>query len=316
VVETSTDESIHKVDIESGMATSIYPYDGTQSARYGIAALRNGKWLLAGGAFEVAVLDPASMNPPGQHVAAFAELGVESSEFKQIGRACLPEAFVASRAPRPANNTCIATPDGPLIFSANFEGSDDFQGAGTQRHYREFYDRGTSGVTSSIAAAEGFEGSRALKLVGSGSLGPQGTKTGVFAALPAGSRPKYVSYRVKVSDAVDRELGAFILHNAAANTNQYTRLIGTDFYHGYLRDLQSDAASATQLLNVWVKVEFRSIDWTKRTSDLYVNCQRLAEGIHMPAAYGDSIDLLDLFNYPTAPANGQTVAWYDDIVIK
>jgi hypothetical protein len=268
----------------------------------------------------VVVLDPASVNPPGQHLPAFADPAIESREFKQIGRACLPEAFVASRAPKPANNSCIAVPDGPVIFSANFEGSDDFQGTGTQRHYKEFYDRGTTGVTSSIAATEGFNGSRALKIAGSGSLptGPdQGRPySGVYARLPANSRPKYVSYRVKVTDAADRELGSFVLRNEAGITSEYSRLLSTYFYHGYLSSLESLAASDDPQFNVWVKVEFRNIDWAKRTSDLYLNCQRLAEGVAIPLGYGDSIDLLDLFNYPVTAANDKTVAWYDDIVIK
>lgn len=321
VVDTSTGEALHKVDIESGMTTTIYPYDTNQSAKYGIAALRNGKWLIAGGELAVSVLDPASTNPPGQHVPVFTDLAAESTDFQHIGRACLPEAFVASRGSKPADNTCIAAPDGPTLFSENFEGTDDFQGAGSARHYHAFFDRGSTGVTSSIAATEGFESSRALKVAGSGSLPAsngqmQGGKTGVFAALPLGSHPKYISYRVKVTDAQDRELGSFVFHNAALNTDETIRLIGTDFYHGYFRDLESYAASATPLLNVWVKVEYRNIDWAKRTSDLYLNCQRLAEGIFMPAAYGDSIDLIDLYNYPTSPANAKTVAWYDDILIK
>ncbi|HEX6242626.1 MAG TPA: hypothetical protein VFZ61_17050, partial [Polyangiales bacterium] len=320
VLEESTGEPLHKVDIESGMSMAVYPRDSAQASKYGVAPLRNGKWLVAGGGIGITVLDPASANPPGQHASVFADPATEAIEFKQIGRACLPEAFVASRASKPANNTCIAPPAGTVIFAANFEGTDDFQGTGTQRHYREFYDRGTPGVTSSIAATEGYTNSRALKLTGSGSLasglGQGRVNSGVYARLPAGSKPKYVSYRVKVTDAADRELGSFVLRNEAATTSEYSRLFSTDFYHGYLRSLESNAASDTTQFQSWVQVEFRNIDWAQRTSDLYMNCQRLAENVAIPAGYGDSIDILDLFNYPTSPANDKTVAWYDDIVIK
>jgi hypothetical protein len=65
----------------------------------------------------------------------------------------------------------------------------------------------------------------------------------------------------------------------------------------------------------WVTVEMRNIDWQTRTYDLYVDCTRVTEAIHLPEGRGERVDLLDLYNYASTP-NANTVAWVDDILIK
>jgi hypothetical protein len=125
-----------------------------------------------------------------------------------------------------------------------------------------------------------------------------------------------VSYRVYVADADQQSLGFLVLENAAANTYAYDYLAGTFVYNGYFRGVNSNAASETdENEGKWLRVELRNIDWNTRTFDLYLDCKRITEGIALPAGLGDTIDRIDLYNYAeTADAN--TIAWYDDILIK
>jgi hypothetical protein len=317
VADDSSGEPIYELEIESGRATTIYPHM-TPDGIKGVAPLKNGKWLVAGGEYEVSVLDPASSNPTGQHQIVWTDKAVAPGDFFHIGRACLSEAFLASRASKPANDVCIDPPAGAVLFQENFE-SGAFEGSGTSRHFNSFHDLGVAEVTTSIDPSGGFDGSRALMITGAGQIDtgdpafPQRHKTGMFASF-AGVQPKYVSYRVKVASA-EQILGYLLLENAAASPEEFQWLAGTSFDGGILSVLESNAESASELANQWVRVELRNIDWSSRTYDLYINCVRLAEGIGLPAGLGDTIDRIDVYNYPFA-TDADSIAWYDDILIK
>jgi hypothetical protein len=161
---------------------------------------------------------------------------------------------------------------------------------------------------------------RTLQISGAGSLGSSGNeytwKTGLVARFAAG-QPKYVSYRLYVPAAVrDMSLGFLVLDNAAINTYAYDALAAAWIYNGYARGGNSNAASQNpDKVGKWVRIELRNIDWTTRTLDLYVDCQRVTEGIPLPAGFGDNVDRLNLFNATLEP-DANTVAWYDDILIK
>lgn len=309
---------VYRVEIESGLAQPVYPNRSSFTNRYGLAPLRNGKWLITGGEFLVSVLDPDSTNPTGQYEVVWDDLAVDTRNMRYVGRACLSEEFVASRAPKPPNNTCIDPPAGPSIFAEDFEGDGEFTGSGSERRFRELYDRNT-GAVATVEQAPGGSASRALKLAGVGLVQSgdvtQIHKQGVFARLPP-SQPTYASYRIYVPETVERQsLGFFVLEHEALNPGPYDEILGTHVYNGYLSALSSNASSEQQIAGQWIKVELRNIDWQARTYDLYVNCERVAEAIALPYGAGDQVDLIDLFNW-TEAANEATVAWYDDILIK
>jgi hypothetical protein len=330
VADITLGNSVFEVNIETMIAREIFPQSESSSNKYGIAALRNGKWLLTGGQFLVSALDPASTNPSGQNTLIWDEAtldnvdAVDSVNFQHIGRACLPTALVESRASKPANNTCIQPPAGPVLFEEDFEGSDDFTGSGTGRHYGTLYDRGASGVTTTLgpgpAGGMAANATRTLQISGAGTLGTGSNtytwKTGLAATFTA-AQPKYASYRVYVPAAVqDMSLGYLVLDNATINTYAYDALAAAYIYNGYARGGNSNAASKDpDKVGKWLRIELRNIDWTTRTFDLYVDCQRITEGIPLPAGFGDNVDRINLFNATLEP-DENTVAWYDDILIK
>jgi hypothetical protein len=318
VADDSSGEPVYEVEIETGMARTVYPHMGPDGLK-GVAPLKNGKWLVAGGEYEVSVLDPASSNPTGQHRVVWTDKAAAPGDFIQIGRACLSEAFLASRASKPANDVCIDPPAGAVLFEENFE-TGAFEGSGTSRHFNAFYDLGVAGVTTSIDATGGVGGSRALMITGAGEIDtgdpafPQEHKTGMFASF-TGGRAKYVSYRVKVASA-DHILGYLLLENAATSSpEQFDWLAGMSFDGGILSVLASNLETAGELVDQWVRIELRNIDWSARTFDLYVNCTRLGEAVGMPAGLGDAIDRIDVYNYPYM-TDANSIAWYDDILIK
>lgn len=49
--------------------------------------------------------------------------------------------------------------------------------------------------------------------------------------------------------------------------------------------------------------------------DLRLNCARLGEAVGLPAGLGDTIDRIDVYNYPYMTGT-DSIAWYDDILIK
>jgi hypothetical protein len=330
VADITLGNSVFEVNIESMMAREIYPQAEYSSNKYGIAALHDGKWLFTGGDFLVSVLDPASTNPTGQNVLVWDEKAddrvdaVDDVNFKQIGRACLPAAVVESRASKPANNTCIQPPAGPVLFEENFEGTDDFTGSGTDRHFHALYDRGASGVTFSVgpgpSAGMTANGTRTLRIQGSGRLprtgdDPETGKTGLAANFTAG-QPTYMSYRVYTAPAAMQSLGYLTLENAAKNTHEWSYLAAACVSRGYAQAGNSNASSVEpDKAERWLRIELRNVDWSTRTYDLYVDCQRITEGIPLPAGFGDSVDRINLFNYAATP-DANTVAWYDDVLIK
>lgn len=121
-------------------------------------------------------------------------------------------------------------------------------------------------------------------------------------------------YRVKVASA-EKILGYLLLGNAAAGTGEFDWLAGTSFDGGILGVLASNLETGSELVDQWVRVELRNIDWSTRTYDLYVNCTRLGEAVGLPAGLGDTIDRIDVYNYPYM-TDASSIAWYDDILIK
>jgi len=305
-VDSQLSGEAYRVSIETGIAKSVHPFTSSSANLQGIALLGNGKWMITGGSYQVSVLDPKSENPTGQFKKVFKDQAPPYTAFRQVGRACLSEAFIASRASKPANNTCIEPPAGAAIFEADFESPNDtVAGAG-------FSIMSTEDVTVEVGSALGNESS-GLQVTGSNNLGPNAA----YVRLPKGSQPTYVAYDVKIATNVAVSEGIFRLSNEKADADTYTSLAGTYFRNDYLWAIDSYAAVEDPLPDQWVHVELRNMDWATRTYDLYVDCTRIAESIAMPAQGGDSMDRLDLYNFWESDESDLTaIAAFDNIVIK
>lgn len=301
----------YEVEIASGMARTIFPMAESSSNKYGIAPLHNGHWLITGGQFLVASLDPSSMNPSGQNKNVWNDAAADSVNFRYVGRACLPTAVVDSRASKPANDTCIEPPDGPVLFQQDFE----------------------SGIAPFVAGA----GSTVSIVNGGAPLTPDNSVQ-ILGTAPAGSQdavvpdlalslnklhPSYVRYFVKVN-SVERagsggsiDLGSFLLRSSSDDGDA---LAGTYFSDGYLSALNAGLGRPYSgdypqvAVNTWLRIELRNIDWTTRTYDLYVDCKRKAEGVSLPLGVGDDISVLWLKNYDAGDATRGSS--FDDILIK
>jgi len=306
LVESDLTGSAFRVSIETMIAKQVHPFTDSSANMSGIALLGNGKWLITGRTYQVSVLDPESENPTGQFKTVFKDQAPPYTAFRQVGRACLSEEFLASRASKPANNTCITPPVGAAIFEADFESPNDTLASSG------FSDMNTADVTVEVGAALG-NGSSGLRITGSNGLGPNAA----YVRLPKGSQPTYVAYDVKIAENVAVSEGIFRLSNEKADEDTYTSLAGTYFRNDYLWAIDSYAAAEDPLPDQWVHVELRNMDWTTRTYDLYVDCKRIGEAIAMPAQGGDSMDRLDLYNYWESDESDLTaIAAYDNIVIK
>lgn len=297
-------EPDYQVEIATGLRTKVYPHTDSATQKSGIAPLRNGRWLITGGDFEVAALDPASTNPTGQWTKLWShDPAFESITFKFVGRACLPTAVVDAHAPKPANDTCIDPPAGTALLDQGFSS-------------------GLGGFSSSSSpavsvVAEGYTGPTGSSLQLLGGNGQAGT--GTKLALPH-IKPTYVRYFVKVNDNSSAfannqmfiGLGAFSLEGANGDA-----LLGTYITNGYLNAYNAyinDDNTPAVAANTWIRIELRNIDWTLRTYDLYVDCKRRAEGIQIPPGYGDDIVQLRLNN--SNPLSGTRASFFDDILIK
>ena len=307
-------EPVYQVDILSGKAEQVIPALETSTSLYGVAPLDNGKWLVTGRDVGVAVLDPAS----GKVTKVFKDNATLATNFKQVGRACLSEAFLASRAPTPANDTCIDRPAGAALYEEDFE-TGDFVGTGVDRHFNTLFDHGLKGLTSTVEAGPAG-GTRALKLKGAAvrKLSADNweyLKTGLYARFPAGN-PSYIRYRVYVPAKTPQYLGVMVFENEAANTWEADRLLGAYVNNGRVEAEDSNARTPTgTYARKWVTVEMRNVDWSERTYDFYVDCVRVAEAVGIPAGLGDTMDLLDVYNIGGS-VDADTVSWIDDILVK
>jgi hypothetical protein len=298
VSDISSGTPVYEVAVESGMARTIIPQSEYATNKYGIAPLRNGKWLVTGGDFLVSVLDPASSNPSGQSQNVWSDPAAATVNFRYVGRACLPNAVVESRASKPANDSCIEPPAGPVLFEQTFE-------TGIAPLAAE------SGANVSIVD----EGATAASTK---SVRIQGVtpEAGALSVPLAAIRPSYVRYFARINSIdVERDgigLGALSLRSADE------RIAGTNFYNGYLNatfaSLQSGENPPLPEANRWFRIEMRNMNWATRTYDLYVDCVRRAEGISIPPDAGDDVRRLLLDNY--AAGEETRASFFDDILIK
>jgi hypothetical protein len=316
LADSSLGEPLNVFDLSTGVAETIYPYPTVSANIYGVAPLKNGKWLVAGGEFALSSVDPASDNPKGQYSLLFDDDAIDSLNFKFVGRACLSEEFVASRASKPPVTSCTV-PSGSAILEENFD-TGSFTGSGASQAFKNFRAIGTSGVTLSLETPSGGT-SPALKIEG----GTDALNNGVRVTFPSAVKPSYVGYRVRAlydedfDIARENSLGHFSLTNSAvtAAEGNYARAILSYLFNDYVRAGNSNAAPDDQRRGAWARIELRDINWDTRSFDFYLDCVRIAENVAIPAGYGDDVDTLDLFNYVGA-TTPNAVVWFDDISIK
>lgn len=304
VTDITLGNPVHEVDIGSSKARTIYPATRSASNKQGIAALKNGKWLLTGGEFLVSSLDPASMNPMGQYEPLWTDPALDSVNFKYVGRACVPESLVAARASKPANDTCIEPPAGAVLFAQDFE-----SGVGSLM----------AGAVPATRVAPG-----GAPLTPGSSLELRGGKdekgTGARIALPH-VKPSYVRYFVKLNnvDHGESSWSALTLGSLSLRSAPDEVLAGVGFYNGYvnasnanLNIARPEGQELRAQKDVWMRVELRNIDWTTRTYDLYLDCKRVAEGIALGAGADVSELLLNNWN----AGDDTRASYFDDLLIK
>jgi hypothetical protein len=291
----------YQVQIETGMTRTISPRIESSSNKYGIAQLRNGRWLITGGQFMVASLDPDSVNPMGQFVTVWDDPAVRTVNFRYVGRACLPNAVVESRASKPANDTCVEPPAGPVLFAHDFESG-----------IAPFVVDAAATVAVTKNGATGAD-SASLQVTG-----PAGELPAVTLALP-NIRPSYVRYFVKINN-LDRDSAGISLGWFSLESPEDESIASTSFYNGYINasnaSLSYGAGVESEQVpkDKWLRIEVRNIDWNARTYDLYVDCKREAEGIVIPPGHGDDVSKLILTNWNAVAAT--RASFFDDILIK
>jgi len=269
------------LDVASRMASAWQPSD---SDVVGVAALRNGRYLITGDDVQVATLDPAAV-PRGTIQSVVSELGASFGSMRQIGRACLSETFVAARAPKPpVPEDACAAPAGPALLEEHFDGGTFVDGL-----YRGF--RILDVPMTSVSIADG-----SLRIEG----GDQHSDTveHTFADL----RPSYVGYRMKVEDPFN--WGAYFRLQDGGLQSELA-LVYASF--GELGAGGSELGHEIAP-DSWVQVQLRDIDWQRRTFDLYFDCKRVADDIAMQ---GEQLSRLVLYNFDAA-----AVSHFDDLVIK
>jgi hypothetical protein len=268
----------------------------------GVALLEDGRWLVTGGDDKIAIMDPASM-PKGKHVSVFDDPALDYPyNFNYIGRACLSEEFVASRAQVEPEASC-EEPAGAVLFAENFE-SDDFTMAGDDVTYHGFDVLKQDGVTVSLDTTQSVEGNgRSLKIAG-GSGDLYDLPSGVHKELGSELKPSYLSYYLRI-DTTDFSGGHFALNDAPEESLD-TLLV----YNGNFRTFQS-FGSTTVEKDKWIHVQLRDFDWEEMTYDVYVDCKRVFDDMSFSPYGGTSLHALEMFNFTET-----AVSWFDNIVIK
>jgi hypothetical protein len=310
---------LYKVNVDTQMAKQIQPNGDISDNIYGTAALGNGNWFYTSDGTIEALL-PESTQPVGQHEQLWNDQAVVSRDFHYVGRACLPEAFVAQQSTPDAEITDCDAPAGDELFAEDFDDG-DFTGSGAGRHYNDFYELPADGVTISIdTTVGGAEGSAGCVFVNGaagvtnsdGDLVPDPeTPSGLKVTFDPALKPTYVSYYVRTS-VENAWAGYFVLNNYLEDEVDgiyFTSDFGDEF--GETIDTHASHVHAPFSRNEWMHVQLRDIDWEQHTYDLYVDCERKADDIPFWSDAVDDVHSLALRNlFPTDSA------YFDQIVFK
>jgi hypothetical protein len=305
---TEAEGALYAIDMNTATRRRIDPVDavGHQSRAQGVAALDDGNWLFTD--FRtVEVLKVQSTQPVGAHVTVWDDPGIGdfTRSFKQIGRACLPEAFVEERSTPDPEATSCDEPAGVALLAEDFDGS-DFVGAGAQRHYNAFYELPAVGVDVTIDPSSGAEGSKASLSIYGGSTDDGGC--GVKVTFDALTKPTYIGYYMRADSGVADTGTSFILNTRG---HDYIAVTSLDYDDDPFGRFLTEAGVKMPVSNDWVRVQMRDIDWDSRTYDLYVDCRRVADDILFATDQADGVHSLFLTNFwPRAAAH------FDQIVFK
>jgi hypothetical protein len=305
-VDTDTGGRAYRVKLATGEVEDRLPwkYDiGGNTELSGITALGNGQWLVSMSPFGVRSLNPSSTSPAGQHSLLMEAdpFTPNLREFNYFGRACLPEALVASRAPAvDVPLASCAVPAGEPLFAADFE--DGLDGFAVHTPLVE------PGVEPAILTATRDStgpANAALRIAGGDPRAVYVPR--VVVSLP-NLRPSFVEFSLRVQDAAS----AASFRLAAGSKPGADALAAISVSGGRL------TGSQAAFIQQWVRIQLREIDWTRRTYDLYVtrpgndaDCTRVASDVLFERVSGDGIQLLELSSFAEA-----SVIWFDDIVIK
>jgi hypothetical protein len=311
---------LFKVNIDTQMAKQIQPAGEYNTHLYGTAALGNGNWFYTSDGTVEALL-PESTQPEGQHEQLWNDPAIIDRDFRYVGRACLPEAFVAQQEAPDAEVTDCAEPAGAMLFAEDFD-EGDFTGSGAARHYNDFYELPAEGVTVSIdttvGGAEGTPGAVFVSGAASAGEDDQGypipdpdTASGLRVTFPLALKPTYISYYVRT--AVENPwAGYFILNERFVDTIEgiyFTSDFGEEF--GETIDTYHSHVHVPIIRDEWMHIQLRDIDWDERTYDLYVECDRVADDVPFWSDSAPNVHSLFLRNlYPTDSAH------FDQVVFK
>ena len=186
-----------------------------------------------------------------------------------------------------------------VIFAEDFEDGDleGWMSMGSSHNFS----------VNSVVAAAGT--SKSLFLENPSSM--NGANQGLFHIFASPVRPKYVSYWVL--PVVDGQAAFNTFSLAGANPPQ-----GPNLFYVYFNEDNSiltwdgpdylilQRSGPTQ----WYHFEFRDIDWTTRTSNLYINDKLMKEGLMFHDTKSSGIIRVDLFH--SWPAAGR----FDELIIQ
>jgi hypothetical protein len=308
----SADGILYKINVDTQMGKEYTPAMSNEHV-YGIAVLGNGNYLYAGDS--VQVLFPESTQPVGAHERVFDDVAITDRDFRYIGRACLPEAFVEERSMPDAEATSCDEPAGAALLDEDFD-EGDFTGSGAARNYNGFTERPWPEVTVEIDSSIAADGSvQSLKITGGSDplswIAPE--PSGVAKELPH-IKPSYVGYYLRWDGELSPEYWAYPGY-LTLNTEPESVLEAIYTVDGVLSTNRTHTEVALPE-KTWVRIQLRDIDWEARTYDLYVDCDRVADDVPFADNAGSDLFALELFNLRPTTDFPLTSAWYDEIVIK
>lgn len=282
-----------RVNVETRVASEWQP-DG--EAVDGVALLGNGRYLFSNDDSFLGTLDPQAV-PRGTFDGVLPAPLPELGRVNQLGRACLPEAFVQARAPKPPLSASeCGPPAGAALFEEHFDEGDFVDG-----EYHGFRLRDVPEVEVSIVDGATPE-ARSLRIEG-------GDQHAIVVERAFDDvKPSYVGYRVKVAEPAN--WGAYLRLRDTADPQDFSDDQDVALVYAADGALNTGGSSATAPLarDTWAQVELRDFNWQERTLDLYVNCERVADDI---AFRGAKIDQLVLYNFYAG-----AISQFDDLVIK
>ncbi|MDB4973224.1 MAG: hypothetical protein JWN48_1565 [Myxococcaceae bacterium] len=310
------DYDLYRVGIASGVASHVSAVEPESGATvYDVAQLGNGRWLYGANyvsdndddAGELLSLDPSQGGL--KNATQLYHLGNRPRRnpgvFMHFGRACLPNEVVTPTpviTPAVPVAQCDQVPAGAALLSDNFD-TGAFAGVGGARNYKGWSDATGASPQLELDTTEHVSGTRSLR------ISPKDDDVlvdGAHRAFAGGIKPSYIGYWAKLG--------------ADSRGWLYFQLTGSEAAHDGVYLTSSSVQTTTTKLNStvpdhsWVRIQLRNIDWTKRTYDLYVNCERVESDVLFTPEAGEDLRALDVYIRYTG--TDTVPAFLDDVVVS